>query len=158
MPLLLRHHPKKLLWTLPTPTVNNKTPTRPVPRQLTEKPWLVIPSTLCARAVNQWQVPRRGAHPARYLIVFALNFWEGGRQKWGMKIMMLRANSLLPCRGESKQKTKWEGMGAVMSQEGEMRKHKVSFFDKTVFGLIFLGLFLLLCRTISRLFAPSFKD
>lgn len=72
--------------------------------------------------------------------------------------MMLRANSLLPCRGESKQKTKWEGMGAVMSQEGEMRKHKVSFFDKTVFGLIFLGLFLLLCRTISRLFAPSFKD
>lgn len=63
MPLLPSCHLKKLLWGLPIPTVNNKSPTRLVPGQLTEKPGLVIPSTLWARAVNRWQVPRRGSAP-----------------------------------------------------------------------------------------------
>lgn len=44
--------------------------------------------------------------------------------------MMLRANSLLPCRGESKQKTKWEDMGAIVWQGGEMTKNKVWFLTK----------------------------
>lgn len=70
--------------------------------------------------------------------------------------MMLRANSLLPCRGESKQKTKQVDMGAIVWQGGKMRKSL--FLDKTFFRLIFLGHFLLLFRNFSRLFAPPFKS
>lgn len=48
--------------------------------------------------------------------------------------MVLRANSLLPCRGENKQKTKWDDMGDVVWQGGKMRKHKVSFLTKPFLG------------------------
>lgn len=123
----------------------DRSPGWPLPAHCVQEPWI------------NGRFPGEGAHRARYLIVFALNFWDGWRQKWGLKIMMLRANSLLPCRGGEQTENQGGRYGCCCVAERENEKTQSLFFDKTFFGLIFLGPFLFLFRNFSRLFAPSFK-
>lgn len=157
MPLLLRCYPKKLLWGPPIPTVNNKSPTRPVPGQLTEKPWPAIPSTLCARAVNQWQVPRRESAPCSLSNCVCTELLRGMETKVGDENNGAEGKQPAPLPGGEQTENQVGRYGWCCVAGRENEKTQSQFFDKTFFGLVLLGPFLLLLRNFSRLFALSFK-
>lgn len=62
-----------------------------------------------------------------------------------------------PLRGGEQTENQVGRYRCCCTTRGENEKTQSLFFDKTFFGLVLLGPFLLLLRNFSRLFAPSFK-
>lgn len=137
MPLLQRRLPKKLLWGLPIPTVNNKSPSRPVPGQLTEKPWLVIPSTLCARAVNQWQVPRKGSAPCSLSNCVCTELLKGRETKVRDENNDAEGKQPAPLQGREQTENQMGRYDCCCVAGSENEKTQSLFSDKTFFGLNF---------------------